>query len=178
MNWANRLTITRIILVPVFIAAVLYGRLNAALVIFLIAAATDGLDGYIARKWDQKTTLGTIMDPIADKLLIGSAYISFCIVTGIPEYLKLPVYVPIIVISRDVFILMGAIIIYLVRGGIEVKPSYVGKLTTVFQMITIIALLLKFVYSSWLWNATTVLTLISGLDYLRTGSKQINEKLH
>ncbi|MBD3378888.1 MAG: CDP-diacylglycerol--glycerol-3-phosphate 3-phosphatidyltransferase [Candidatus Omnitrophica bacterium] len=178
MNWANRLTILRIILAPVFISAVLYGKYGLALAVFLFAAVTDGLDGYIARSRDQKTVLGTILDPIADKLLIGSAYISFCIVSGVPEYLRLPAYVPIIVISRDVFILLGAVIIYMLKGGIDVKPSYLGKVTTVFQMLTVIALLLRFVHSSWLWNFTTFLTLVSGLDYLRTGSKQINDKLH
>lgn len=176
MNWANKITILRIILVPVFISAILYSRLDVALVIFVIASITDGLDGYIARSRDQKTQLGAVMDPIADKLLIGSAYISFCMVKGLPEYLQLPAYVPIIVISRDALILLGALLIYLINEKIEVKPSILGKMTTVFQMVTVIALLLQFVHSNWLWNATAILTLISGLDYLRVGSKQFNGK--
>lgn len=177
MNWANRITICRIILIPVFITAVLYHRLNIALVIFVIATITDALDGYIARVRDEKTKLGAIMDPIADKLLIGSAYICLSLVTGLPEYIKMPVYVPIIVISRDVIILLGAMIMYLVAGKIDIKPSIIGKVTTFFQMLTIILLLLQFVYSNWMWNITAVLTVISGLDYIRIGSGKVNAKL-
>ncbi|MFC1549193.1 CDP-alcohol phosphatidyltransferase family protein [Candidatus Omnitrophota bacterium] len=177
MNWPNRLTILRIILIPVFITAVLYHRLGIALVIFLVAASTDALDGYLARVRHEKTRFGTIMDPIADKMLIGSAYISFSFVAGLPEYLKMPVYVPIIVISRDVIILIGVMMIYLLTGGLEIKPTKLGKVTTVFQMVTILALLVQFVYSSWMWNITAVLTVASGLDYIRIASKNINGKL-
>lgn len=177
MNWANRLTICRIILVPVFITAVLYHRLNVAFLIFVIAAITDALDGYIARTRNEKTRFGAIMDPIADKMLIGSAFISFSLVSGLPEYIKMPAYVPMIVISRDVIILMGAAIVQHLTGSMEIKPTILGKVTTVCQMFTIISVLLKFGYSSWVWNAAIVLTVISGLDYIRIASRQINGKL-
>ena len=177
MNWPNRLTILRIILVPVFITAVLYHRLDFAFIVFLGASFTDALDGYLARVRNEKTRLGAIMDPLADKMLIGSAFVSFSIVTGLPVYMKMPVYVPIIVISRDVIILLGVVMIYLLTGGVEIKPTMLGKLTTVFQMMTILALLLKFMYSSWMWNMTAVITVISGLDYIRIGSRYINGKL-
>lgn len=177
MNWANRLTISRIILVPVFITAVLYHNLNIAFIVFLVATITDGLDGYIARTRKEKTRFGAIMDPIADKMLIGSAFISFSLVTGLPDYLAMPVYVPIIIISRDVIILLGAAIIYLLTGGIEVRPTIIGKVTTVSQMLTIFSVLLRFVYSNWVWNIAIILTVISGLDYIRIGSREINEKL-
>ncbi len=176
MNLANRLTICRIILIPVFITAVMYHRLDIAFIVFVMATITDGLDGYIARMRKEQTRFGTIMDPIADKMLIGSAFISFSLVGGLPDYLKMPVYVPIIIISRDVFILLGAMIIYLLAGKIDVKPTVVGKVTTFFQMFTIICVLLRFVYSSWIWNITVALTIISGLDYLRIGSGRINGK--
>jgi cardiolipin synthase len=176
MNLANRLTIFRIILIPVFITAIMYHRLDIGFIIFLIATITDGLDGYIARMRNEKTRFGAIMDPIADKMLIGSAFISFSLVSGLPDYLKMPVYVPIIIISRDVFIMLGAMIIYLLAGKIDVKPTIVGKMTTFFQMLTIVCVLLRFTYSSWIWNITVALTVISGLDYLRIGSKQINGK--
>jgi cardiolipin synthase len=164
-------------LVPVFIMTVMYHRLNLAFVVFVIAAATDGLDGYIARVRKERTQLGRILDPVADKMLIISAFVSFSLVSGLPDYLKMPVYVPIIVISRDVFILFGAIVIYLLTQNLEVKPSVLGKITTFFQMLTVISLLLRFVHSCWIWNAAVVLTVISGLDYLRIGAKQINGKL-
>lgn len=176
MNWANRITILRIILVPVFIAAILYSRFGLAIIIFIIAAFTDALDGYIARSRKEKTKLGAIMDPIADKLLIVSAFISLSIVAGLPVYLKMPFYVPIIVISRDALILLGALIIYLNNGSLDIKPTIVGKVTTFFQMLTIISVLVQFIYSSWIWNATVVLTIISGLDYVRIGSGQMHGK--
>ena len=174
MNWANRLTILRIILVPIFVTAILYYKLNIAFVIFVIASITDALDGYIARRRNEKTLLGTVMDPIADKALLASAYVSFSLVLGLPEYLRMPVYVPIIVISRDLIILAGAMVIYLVTGKLEVRPTALGKITTFFQMLTIVSLLLQFIYSSWIWNITVVLTAASGLDYIRIGAKQIN----
>ncbi len=176
MNWANRLTISRIILVPVFIAAILYQRLTVALVIFMVAAVTDGLDGYIARSRKEKTRFGAIMDPVADKMLIGSAFICFSIVGTLPAYLRMPIYVPIIIISRDVIILLGVMSIYLLAGKIDIKPTIIGKITTFFQMFTIIAVLLRFIHSNWIWNAAVVLTVISGLDYIRIGSAKINGK--
>lgn len=174
MNWANRITVLRIILVPVFITAVLYHNLNAAFFIFIVAAATDALDGYIARTRKQKTKFGAIMDPIADKMLIGSAFICFSLVSGLPVYLKMPIYVPIIIISRDVIILLGAMTIYLLTGSINIRPTIIGKITTFFQMITVLCVLLRFLHSSWIWNVTAVLTVISGLDYMRIGSREIN----
>ena len=176
MNWANRLTVCRIILVPVFITAVLYHRLNMAFAVFVIAVITDGLDGYIARTRKEKTKFGAVMDPIADKMLIGSAFISFSLVTGLPDYIKMPIYVPIVVISRDVIILMGAAIINHVTGNLNIRPTIMGKITTFCQMLTIVAVLLRFVHANWIWNITVAFTVISGLDYVRIGSGQINEK--
>ena len=176
MNWPNRLTILRIILVPVFILSVFYNELNIALLVFVVAMLTDALDGYIARTRGEKTQFGSIMDPIADKMLIGSAFISFSLVSGLPEYLKMPAYVPIVIISRDVIILLGATIIYLLAGKIEIRPTIIGKVTAFFQMLTVVALLVRFVHSNWMWNITVALTIISGLDYIRIGSGKINEK--
>ncbi|MCK5450181.1 MAG: CDP-alcohol phosphatidyltransferase family protein [Candidatus Omnitrophica bacterium] len=176
MNWANRLTVLRVILTPVFIAMVFYQKLNIALLIFVIAAITDALDGYLARSRKEQTRFGTIMDPVADKMLIGSAFICFSLVTGLPAYLKMPIYVPVVVISRDVIILLGVVIMYFLTDNIEIKPTIMGKITTFFQMLTIIVVLLKFVYSSWIWNITVVVTVISGLDYIRIASRHINGK--
>ena len=178
MNWANRLTILRVILVPVFIMAVFYQRLTLALVIFILAAVTDCLDGYVARAFKEKTQFGAIMDPIADKLLVGSAFICFSLVKDLPAHLRMPVYVPIIIISRDVIILLGVMCIYILGPGHshEIRPTRVSKVTTVFQMVTVIALLAGFIYSNWLWNITVVLTVMSGLDYIRIGSSKFNAK--
>jgi cardiolipin synthase len=177
MNWANRITMLRMILVPVFIITILYHRLNLAFAIFVVAAITDGLDGYIARVRKERTQLGKILDPVADKMLIISAFICFSLVSGLPEYLKMPAYVPIIVVSRDFFILFGAVVIYLITQKLEVKPTVLGKVTTFLQMLTVISLLLGFIYSNWIWNTTVAFTVLSGLDYLRIGAKQVNGKL-
>jgi cardiolipin synthase (CMP-forming) len=172
---ANKISILRIILIPFFITAVAYARLDIAFLIFAVAVISDGLDGFIARTFKQQTQLGTILDPVADKLLLTSDYICLAIVRTIPGNLRLPPYVPIIVISRDVIIVIGSLIVYVVKGDIKVSPSILGKVTTFFQMMTIISILLKFTYSNIVWNATIVLTMISGLDYVMKGSKLLSE---
>lgn len=175
MNLANRISIVRIILVPFFVAAILYSRLNLALTIFVICILSDALDGYIARTKGQRTRLGSLLDPIADKLLLISGFISLSIVKDIPPYLRFPPYVPLIVVSRDVLIILGCMVIYLLKGKIEIKPTMLGKATTFFQMISIVSILTQFVYSNILWNIAVALTIISGLDYLRIGSRMVNE---
>ncbi len=172
---ANKISIVRIILIPFFITAVAYSRLDLALFVFAGAVISDGVDGFIARTLKQQTQLGTILDPIADKLLLTSAYICLSMVGSIPQHLRLPPYVPIIVISRDVIIVIGSIMVYVVKGYIKISPSLVGKVTTFFQMITIVCILVKFDYSRIVWNATIVLTIISGLDYVMKGSKLLSE---
>lgn len=176
MNWPNRITILRITLVPVFILAVFYHEFNIAFVIFVLASVTDALDGYLARVRKEKTRLGSILDPIADKMLIGSAFVSLALVAGVPQHLQMPGYVPIIIISRDVMILTGVAILHIMNVHIVISPTILGKMTTVLQMATIIAVLLRFPRSSWLWNAAVLLTVVSGLDYLRIASRSINEK--
>lgn len=172
---ANKISITRIILIPFFITAVAYARLDIALVFFIIAIITDGLDGFIARALKQKSVLGTILDPVADKLLLTSAYICLSVSFSIPHYLRLPPYVPIIVISRDVIIVIGSIIVYVVKGDLKVSPSMIGKVTTFFQMIVIVSILAKFTYSYIVWNIAVILTIASGLDYVMKGSKLLSE---
>ena len=175
MNLANKITIGRILLIPFFLAAVLYGKLGLAAAIFIIAVLSDGLDGYIARRKGERTELGALLDPIADKLLLMSAFVCFSVVSGLPEYLRLPPYVPVIIISRDVFMGLGCLIIYILRGGLEVKPTRLGKITTFFQMLTIAALLFQFRYTFIIWNVTILFTVISGVDYIVKGSRLLNE---
>lgn len=175
MNLANKISITRIILIPFFIAAVIYSRMEIALALFIIAVISDGADGLIARALKQKTELGTILDPMADKLLLISAYICLTIVNTIPPHLKLPPYVLIIVISRDAIIVLGSVIIYLVKGNLKISPSIIGKITTFFQMITIVAILVRFEYSYIVWNTAVLLTVASGIDYIIKGSRVLNE---
>lgn len=176
MNLANKISITRIMLIPFFISSVVYNRLDIALAFFAAAIISDGLDGFIARTCNQKTQLGTIIDPIADKLLLMSAYICLSMVKAVPEGIRLPPYVPIIVISRDAIIVLGSVVVYLVTGRLDVSPSGIGKITTFFQMITIISILVLFKYSYIIWNIAVGLTIISGIDYIIKGSRLFNDR--
>lgn len=175
MNLANKISIARIILIPFFIASIVYSKMELALVFFIIAVITDGVDGFIARALKQKTELGTILDPMADKLLLISAYICLSIVTTIPPQLKLPPYVPIIVISRDAIIVLGSIVIHMITGELKVAPSILGKVTTFFQMITIVSILVKYDSSFIIWNIAVLLTIVSGIDYIIKGSRLLSE---
>ncbi len=165
----------RIILIPFFIASIIYSRTDIAFVLFALAIISDGIDGFIARTLKQKTQLGTILDPMADKLLLIRAYICLSLATNIPSGLKLPPYVPIIVISRDAIIVLGSLTIHLVTGDLKVAPSPAGKITTFFQMMTIVSILVAFKYSNIIWNTTVLLTVISGIDYIIKGSRILSE---
>ena len=175
MNLPNKISIARIILVPFFITAVIYARMDIALVFFILAIISDGVDGMIARAANQKTKFGTILDPVADKLLLVSAFICLAVVKTIPQDLRLPPYVPIVVISRDVILVIGSIMVYLVTGDIKVKPSVAGKITTFFQMMTIVSVLIHFKYSYIVWNLAVALTVVSAIDYIIRGSRLFNE---
>ena len=175
MNLANKITILRILLIPFFISFILYSKWEMALIIFIIAAVSDGIDGYLARTLKQRTELGRILDPIADKILILSAFIAFSVVKDLPAAIKLPRYVPIVIISRDAIIVLGVLLIYFMKGKIEIKPTIISKITTFLQMITVISILLKLAVSGILWNITVGFTVYSGLDYIIKGSRLLNE---
>jgi cardiolipin synthase len=175
MNLANKISIARIILIPFFVAAIVYGRMEIALGIFILAALSDGADGFIARAFNQKTELGAILDPIADKLLLLTAFISMAAVNTIPSGIRLPPYVPIIVISRDILIVIGSVVVYMIKGDLKIKPSVIGKITTFFQMVTIVCVLVLFKYSYIIWNIAVALTVVSGMDYLVKGSRLVGD---
>jgi cardiolipin synthase len=175
VNLANKISIARIISIPFFITAVVYSKMGIALAIFMLAIVSDGADGFVARTFRQKTQLGTILDPIADKMLLISAYVCFSIVSNIPGHLRLPPYVPIIIISRDVIIILGSVMAYLLKGDLKVSPSVAGKVTTFFQMIAIVCILVQFKYSVLVWNAAVFMTVISGIDYVIKGSRLLGE---
>ena len=176
MNLANKISISRILAIPVFIAAVLYNKFEWAAAIFIIAILSDALDGYIARSRGERTQLGALLDPIADKLLLMSAFVCFSLVRDIPDQLRLPPYVPIIIISRDIFMGLGCFIIYVIKGKIQIIPTLIGKVTTFLQMITIVALLFRVNFTPILWNIAILFTIVSGVDYISKGSKLLNDK--
>ena len=183
VNLANRITVLRILLVPVFIACLLYLSperaylYKVALCVYLLACATDGLDGFLARKMNEKTQLGSYIDPLADKLLLLSGYLSLSLMTHLPEPMRVPAWVTLIVISRDVVILTGSVIIFIATGSLKAKPLFVGKITTVVQMA---ALLFSLLGVAWhvraaLYFAAAAFTLISGILYIRMGGQLFQE---
>lgn len=181
MNLANKITIFRILLTPFFIACLLYfdstrpylGTMAA--VIFAVAALTDAIDGGIARSRSEITELGIVLDPIADKLLISSGFIALSIIEKLPPDMRIPAWAVIAVITRDIIIVIGALLIYFLKGDIKIKPSWLGKITTFCQMIALLAILTISRYNKVFMYPAIFLTILSGLDYIWRGSKQLNE---
>ena len=179
MNIANKISVFRILSVPFFVAAIIYYTPARdflrfiALVIFLLAVISDAVDGYIARKSKQKTKAGLVLDPFADKLLLMSAFIGLHLINGLPKDIKFPLWVSLIVISRDTIILLGAVIIYFVKQNLEIYPTRWGKLTTIFQMSAVIGVLLQLSLTYILWWAAVFFTVISGIDYIKRGFKTL-----
>jgi cardiolipin synthase len=128
VNLPNILTILRILCVPVFIDLVIYGRFDYALALFLIAAATDGLDGMIARLSNQRSLLGMYLDPLADKVLLTSAFITLSI------FHHVPIWLTTIVVSRDLILASGTLLLHLLNMRVDITPTWLGKATTVAQL--------------------------------------------
>ena len=153
----NLLTVFRMVLIPVFVSLLFYQRFVLALAVFVSAGVTDGLDGLLARRFNQKSQLGTILDPIADKLMMVTAFVVLSMRSvfpqPLPSHLPVPFWVTVTVISRDVFILVGAAAINIVTGFRGFRPSMLGKInTTVFG-----------------------LAVLSGAHYVFFASKLLNE---
>ncbi|MCT4543270.1 MAG: CDP-diacylglycerol--glycerol-3-phosphate 3-phosphatidyltransferase [Vallitalea sp.] len=161
MNLANKLTILRILLVPVFVVAILSGIKNSLLIsalIFAIASITDFLDGYIARKYDLVTNFGKFMDPLADKLLVAAAFITMVDLNLVSSWAV------IIIISREFAVsILRAIA---ASSGIVIAASKWGKAKTVSQIIAIMMILLNIPYSNIVMGIAVVLTIYSGYDYI------------
>jgi CDP-diacylglycerol--glycerol-3-phosphate 3-phosphatidyltransferase len=193
---ANKITLVRIAMIPVFVAlAIYYGesvrrgepqewQRFAAIIIFLLAAASDGLDGYVARHYNQRSQLGVILDPIADKGLLLSGIITLSITNwsqSDPDYGKFPVWFPVLVIARDAVILVGAAILhYFIGNKMRVKPSWTGKVATVCQMCAIawVMLQLRFLPLWFVVSVAGIFTLISGVIYVVGGVRQLQTEGH
>jgi cardiolipin synthase len=167
---ANQLTILRMLLVPAFVLLVVYGYLGAALVAFIVAGATDALDGLTARWAGQRTSLGAWLDPMADKLLLVTTFIVLTL-PGIPLTNHLPPWLTIVVIARDVAIVGVVTIVNLAVGPRTFKPSMWGKLATAVFILTSIAVMYfnyreqtSPIVDAGIWLSLT-LTLISSADY-------------
>ncbi len=176
LTLANRLTILRILMTPVITVLLLYRQTGAALALFLAAGITDGLDGLVARSWRQKTTLGMVLDPVADKFLLTSAVITLTVLNELPRWFA------IIVVSRDVLIIGGSMILYMFLGKLSTPPTWLGKVTTGLQLVTVLtAMLDNFVLSLRaavfpLAVVTLAFTVASGLGYVLRGARLLNDQ--
>ena len=180
LTFANQLTILRIVLIPAFVLLVVYGRLGAALLVFVTAGATDALDGLIARRAGQRTSLGAWLDPMADKLLLVTTFIVLTL-PGIELTNHLPLWLTVVVISRDIVIVGVVAIVNLAIGPRTFRPSLLGKATTAAFIATSVVIM-YFNYrrdTSWLVDAgiwlSLGLTLVSSADYFFRLRKLINE---
>jgi CDP-diacylglycerol--glycerol-3-phosphate 3-phosphatidyltransferase len=182
MTTANKITILRILLIPFFVVEVLYYGQNGnevhrllAIVSFAVAAICDGVDGYVARRYNQRSELGAILDPLADKLLLvsGVVVLSF----DHSPYLKsVPLWLTGTIIGRDILIMAGMLVIHLMVGKVKVRARIIGKIATVLQMAVVLWIMLKW-EESWLRAltlGTAICTGISGLLYVWDGSRQLS----
>jgi len=184
VNLANQITLFRILLIPVFLGfAVYYARSvqdgaaderlrYAAIGVFLMASISDALDGWIARHWNQRTRLGAILDPLADKLLLLA---TVCVLTFSAWPARLPLWFVIILLSREVFTIIGAFVIDHVAGSVRIQPHWAGKVSTCMQLATIAASMLR------LESLVTPLAVIasvfafsSGMIYIAEAVRQMN----
>ena len=177
---ANQLTILRIMLVPAFVLLVVYGYLGWSLVAFLVAGITDGLDGLIARRAGQRTSLGAWLDPMADKLLLVTTFIVLTL-PGIPLTNHLPLWLTIIVISRDIVIVAVVAIISFAIGPRTFQPSVWGKLATATYIVTsVVVMYYNFLQEDavivdvFIWTSLIV-TLVSAADYFLKLRRLIND---
>ena len=177
MNFANKISTFRILSVPFFIATLIYYSPERSYLrfiafgIFILGVISDAVDGYIARKSHQQSPAGLVLDPLGDKLLLMSAFICLSLKSEFP--IRFPIGVTLIVISRDVMILLGALVIYIVKQDINISPTRWGKLTTTFQMSSVIAVLLQLSISPIFWWLAAFFTIISGIDYVMRGFKKL-----
>jgi CDP-diacylglycerol--glycerol-3-phosphate 3-phosphatidyltransferase len=185
MTTANKITILRILLIPFFVVEILYyvetgNELHrlAALLAFAVAAILDGVDGYVARHYHQQSELGMVLDPLADKLLLVSAIVVLSF-DHAPRLGQIPLWLTGTIIGRDLLLGIGAVIIRLVVGKLTVQPRITGKIATVFQMIVVSWILLRWDFNFhghllpvWILG-TGLFTAASGLLYIWDGSKQL-----
>jgi cardiolipin synthase (CMP-forming) len=186
MTTANKVTILRMLLVPFFVVEVLYyvktgneAHRVIALLTFAVAAICDGVDGYIARHYNQHSELGTILDPLADKALLvsGVVLLSFDHGTMLGQ---MPYWLTGTIIGRDLLLLIGLVVIRLTVGTVKIRPHFIGKIATVLQMVTVLWLLLKWdtgYGTYWAFGLTlgaAICTGVSAFLYVRDGMRQLS----
>ena len=186
MTTANKVTILRMLLIPFFVVEMLYyvktgneAYRLAALLTFAVAAICDGVDGYIARHYNQYSELGAILDPLADKLLLLSGVVLLSFDHG-PRLGQFPPWFAGTIIGRDLLILVGMVVIQVTVGKVRVRPRIVGKVATVLQMASVLWILLKW-DEAWgdrwilyLAASAAICTGVSGLLYVYDGVRQLS----
>ena len=167
---ANQLTLLRMLLIPAFVILVLYGELGWALTVFVTAGVTDALDGVIARR-TQRTTLGAWLDPMADKLLLVSTFVVLAL-PGLNLANRLPVWLTVCIISRDVVIILTVAVVNLAIGRRTFRPSIFGKIATATYIVTAVAAMLfnylgyhSVIVDIGIWLSLAI-TIISSLHYI------------
>lgn len=176
MNIPNSLTTLRILLIPVFVGFLVYEQVDRALLVLVIAGLTDALDGTVARIINQRTRLGAILDPLADKLLMVSGFVALAALHLIPSW------VAILVVSRDFILIVGTLVARLTESPLDITPTVLGKGTTVFQLSYLVLVLLFRATSrdvallDPLLYTTAAVTLASGLHYLYCGFLRVSTR--
>jgi cardiolipin synthase (CMP-forming) len=184
INIANALTAIRVVLVPLFAHFLISGRIRLSLAVFAVCGISDALDGILARLLKQRTVVGYYLDPIADKLLMATSFIVLAYVKILPEWLT------ILVISRDLFILVGSVLVLLLLGSENIRPTFLGKLNTAVQILTVVYFLSIRAFP-WLANnlgtelegtvsgvvvaVCALATAASGVHYLAIGFRQLSD---
>lgn len=176
-NFANQLTLFRLLVIPMILIAMFYGRHRPALWLFLLAAVTDAIDGLVARRLNQRTAIGAYLDPIADKLLLSSSFFVLALIHSVPWW------VTILVLSRDVMILTTALVVTLSTTIRGFPPSIWGKLNTSVQLTTVFVVVLRNAYPlgffRWLAHVAVVLTaastVVSGVHYAFQMSRRLEK---
>jgi cardiolipin synthase len=180
----NLLTFLRIGLIPLFAILLVYNREGWALIVFTIAGVSDGIDGFVARRFGQESELGTIIDPIADKLLMTTAFVMLTMstVVGSQRHLPVPFWVTATVIGRDVAIVAIAGAINVMTGFHEFKPSWLGKASTFVQVVGVIAILVAAVfpelrgfYLPTVYTVVAAFAVFSGFHYIFHVAKLMRE---
>ena len=170
MTWPNLLSALRMAIIPLFVIALMERQAVAAVVLFGLAGLTDLLDGFVARFWHQESVLGAYLDPMADKLLLTAAFVMLAI-PGLFPGLEIPIWITVLVITRDVCIVLIALVIYLALGISKFPPSRISKWNTAFQIAAVAAVLVTGLsrrfdpLAAGLLYVVTALTVASGLEY-------------
>ena len=181
----NLLTLLRMALIPVFAILLYYGQNGWALITFFIAGVSDGVDGFIARRFNQQSELGTILDPIADKLLMTTAFIILTLPNIFPpmRHLPVPFWVTAAVIGRDVLIIAVAGAIFIITGFRQFQPSWLGKASTVVQLLAVGLILiaanfpsLRGFYLPTVYTTVFAFAFFSGIHYIFFVNQLMKEK--